>query len=122
MPFVDPTRDQICAFAQSPETGPVVMVNLLKFKPGKEGSYKEYGKQVGSMVVGRGGRIVYQGAAGPTVIGDEAWDEVLLVEYPSREAFLDMVQSEEYRAVVHLRTEAIEDSRLHPTFPGGSKG
>jgi hypothetical protein len=42
----------------------------------------------------------------------ESWDEVVLVHYPSRRAFLRMVQSDAYRAIVHHRTAALADSRL----------
>ena len=69
------------------------------------------------MIAEGGGRLVFRANSGASVIGDEAWDEVILVEYPSRKAFADMVTSEAYAAIAHLRTEALVDSRLHPTFP-----
>ena len=48
------------------------------------------------------------------VIGDEAedWDEVLVVEYPSRDAFFDMVTNPDYMATTHHRTAALERSAL----------
>jgi uncharacterized protein (DUF1330 family) len=48
------------------------------------------------------------------VIGEDAdrWDSVVLVEYPSRRAFLDMVSSPEYQAIAGRRTDALTDSRL----------
>lgn len=48
------------------------------------------------------------------VLGEERWDLVILVEYPTRQAFLDMVGSEEYLAIAHLRSEALERGELHP--------
>ena len=39
---------------------------------------------------------------------------VALVEYPSRQAFLDMIGSPEYQEIGHLRTEALELGELHP--------
>ena len=42
----------------------------------------------------------------------ETWDEVLLVEYPSRDAFVAMVQSPAYQAIVHHRSAALRDARL----------
>jgi uncharacterized protein (DUF1330 family) len=39
---------------------------------------------------------------------------VILVRYPSVQAFLDMVTSEGYQAITHLRTEALERAELHP--------
>ena len=46
--------------------------------------------------------------------GDD-WDAVVLVRYPSREVFAGMVRSPEYRAIEHLRMEALEDAVLQPT-------
>ena len=50
------------------------------------------------------------------VIGpvEERWDEVLLVEYPSVKAFLEMVNSDAYQSIVYHRTAALKDSRLIP--------
>ena len=42
----------------------------------------------------------------------EHWDEVLLVRYPSPEAFLAMLADPEYRAATIHRTAALADSRL----------
>jgi len=35
--------------------------------------------------------------------------------YPSRAAFIDMVESDEYKAVRNYRQDAIQDSRLYMT-------
>ena len=39
---------------------------------------------------------------------------MLLVQYPTRQAFLDMVSSPEYLEIAHLRTESLERAELHP--------
>jgi uncharacterized protein (DUF1330 family) len=97
------------------DEGPVMMLNLLTFKAegGKE-RYAEYGAAVLPLLEKVGGRLVFQGAASPVVLGKESWDLVLLVEYPTRRAFLEMIQSPEYQAIAHLRTEALERGELHP--------
>ena len=51
------------------------------------------------------------------LLGDASWDLVLLVEYPTRQAFLDMIGSPEYLAIAHLRTEALSKGELHPLDP-----
>ena len=97
------------------EEGPVAMLNLLAFKPdGGQERYAAYGAAVLPLLEGVGGRVVFQGAAAPVVIGTESWDLVLLVEYPTRGAFLEMIQSAEYQAIAHLRTEALARGELHP--------
>jgi uncharacterized protein (DUF1330 family) len=100
------------------EEGPVTMLNLLAFKPdGGRPRYLEYGAAVIPLVEKLGGRIVFQGAANPAVLGTDSWDHVVLVEYPTRRAFLDMIQSPEYQAIAHLRTEALTKGELHPIDP-----
>jgi uncharacterized protein (DUF1330 family) len=95
--------------------GPVTMLNLLSFKPeGGRERYLEYGAAVLPLLEKVGGRVVFQGQAAPAMFGEESWDLVLLVEYPNRQAFLDMVQSPGYQEIAHLRTEALAKGELHP--------
>lgn len=95
--------------------GPVTMLNLLAFKPdGGRERYAEYGVAVLPLLEKAGGRVVFQGEAAPALLGGESWDLVLLVEYPTRGAFVEMIQSPEYQAIAHLRTEALARGELHP--------
>lgn len=100
------------------DEGPVTMLNLLSFNlEGGRERYAEYGEAVLPLLEKAGGRLVFQGAAAPVVLGEDSWDLVLLVEYPTRGAFLEMVQSPEYQAIAHLRTEALAKGELHPLDP-----
>src|SRR3954468_16385671 len=45
------------------------------------------------------------------------WDAVLLVRYPSREAFSRMVADPEYQEVTAWRTEALTEAVLQATVP-----
>ena len=69
------------------------------------------------MVIERGGSFEIMASAHATVIGpaDEQWDEVILVQYPSRAAFLDMISSDAYQVAMVDREVALADSRLIPT-------
>ncbi|MGE0066444.1 MAG: DUF1330 domain-containing protein [Solirubrobacterales bacterium] len=109
-------QEGFAAFAaRTSEDTPVVMLNLLRFLPdGGEERYAEYGAAVTPMVEARGGRIVYAGAPATALLGEHSWHLVVLVEYPNRAAFLEMLGSEEYKAIAHLRTEALEKGELHP--------
>ena len=44
--------------------------------------------------------------------GFEAWDIAFIAEYPSSQAFIDMVRDPEYRLHVAHRTAGVADSRL----------
>jgi uncharacterized protein (DUF1330 family) len=99
------------------ERSPVVMLNLLKFTEGGRERYAEYGAGVAPLLERAGARVAFAGEGGSVVLGDDSWDLVLLVEYPSRGAFLEMIGSPEYGEIAHLRDEALEHSELHPLDP-----
>jgi uncharacterized protein (DUF1330 family) len=108
--------------------GPVVMLNLLKFKEraddggvsGRE-SYMRYGRSVKPMVEKLGGRMLWQGKADQVLIGAEDWDVVALVEYPSRDAFIKMAMSQEMTDIHHHREGGLERTVLIAcTEVGGS--
>jgi uncharacterized protein (DUF1330 family) len=110
-----PNEEGFADLLSRAEEGPVVMLNLLAFKPdGGRERYLEYGAAVLPLLEKAGGQVVFQGEASPVVLGGESWDLVLLVEYPTRRAFLEMVQSPDYQAIAHLRTEALAKGELHP--------
>lgn len=111
-----PNEAGLAAFSErSGEAGAVTMLNLLDFVPeGGRERYAEYGAAVAPLLEKAGARIVFAGDPGPVLLGEQSWDMVLLVEYPSRKAFLEMIGSKEYQAIAHLRTEALTRGELHP--------
>lgn len=113
-------KEGFAAFAERAADGkPLVMLNLLAFKPeGGRERYEEYGAAVAPLLEKAGGRIAFLGEPAAALIGEGSWDLVVLVEYPSRQAFLEMIGSPEYQAVGHLRTEALSRGELHPMDPG----
>ena len=119
MAFIMPTQDQFKRLMEEEYKGPIVMVNLLKFKPdGGAESYRKYFEATMDLMLGKAiTRVVYRGNGLMPVIGDEEWDEIALYEYPSIEAFIEMSRDERYQAVIHYRTEALVDSRLFCTVP-----
>jgi uncharacterized protein (DUF1330 family) len=116
-----PRPEAVEALAQSAEAGKVVMLNLLKFKSGGGvASYMEYVRRVTPILERIGSKIIFAGPVTSTVIGDQPWDSILLVEYPSRKAFVAMVTSPEYQAIHHFRDEALERGELHAVSPTGT--
>ena len=117
----NPNEAGFAAFSsQAGDDSPVVMLNLLAFVPdGGRERYEEYGAAVAPLLEKAGGRIVFAADSSLVLLGDDSWDLVALVEYPSRQAFLEMVGSPEYAAIAHLRTEALTKGELHPVTPLG---
>ena len=106
------------AFAARAEEGPLVMLNLLAFDPdGGAELYASYAEQTAPLLAEAGGRMLAAYRPGATLIGSEHWDLVALIEYPSRRAFMEMVSSEPYQAITHLRTEALTRAALVPMDP-----
>jgi uncharacterized protein (DUF1330 family) len=112
-------QEGLGAFAERrEEPSPVAMLNLLAFEAdGGRERYEEYGTAVAPIFEQAGGRILYAGRPAPAMIGDQSWDMVIIAEYPTRQAFLDMVTSPEYQEITHLRTEGLARAELHPMDP-----
>ncbi len=94
-----PTQEQIETLMRGPAGRPVVMVNLLTFKPAAdapdegvsgEEAYRRYAEKMRPFVESKGGRFIWIGRVDSQVIGTggEAFHMIGLVEYPSRQAFL----------------------------------
>ncbi len=134
MGSVEPRAEQIEALAGlEDDGGPIAMINLLRYRDraeyeegaadepcsGRE-AYLRYGAVAGGMVAQYGGEVVIGGPVRMTVIAPEGedWDDFILVKYPTRQAFLEMIGNPEYQACAYHRTAALDDSRLILTKPG----
>ena len=102
------------------------MVNLLKFKAktaddkSGEASYNKYGENVLKMVTERGGKIVWHGKPMGVLIGDneaDKWDYIVIIEYPSRDAFIEMTSAPKYDEIHGDREDGLERTALIPTRP-----
>ena len=116
--IVEPDLDVL--LAEDPG-GPVVMLNLLRFRPdGGAESYRRYAEYMAARVNDKYGlKVEYLGQCGRALVADEgqSWDMVVLVRYPDRQAFVDMIRDPDYRAGAHLRSEALVETVLQPTVP-----
>ncbi|MFV1362947.1 DUF1330 domain-containing protein [Mycolicibacterium elephantis] len=115
---LEPTARQLEELAARPADEPVVMINLLRFTDGGRESYLRYVREAGPHLQRVGGTVRYAGTAPTQVIGDGAkpwWDAILVVEYPSPAAFLDMVTNEDYLKIHEFRANALERGDLIAT-------
>lgn len=132
--YLHPGPDNMAAFMALPDDTPINMVNFLRYRDladypdghehaGKGWSgrraYEEYGRAIAVPFTKVGAKVIWRGAFQATTIGaaDEVWDDLLVVEYPSAKAFLQMIGDPEYQAGGINRTAALADSRLFRTSP-----
>jgi uncharacterized protein (DUF1330 family) len=118
-----PNSSQLKVLAESTDDGPVVMLNLLRFKAMADGidqgasgaeAYARYSMATEPFLRAVGGRLMKALVAKQSVVGPEEgeWDLILLVEYPSRQKFLEMASNPEYQKIHAHRDAALADSRL----------
>ena len=96
------------ALSESPNAGPVAMLNLVKYR--NREAYAEYGKLTAGLVAEHGGRMLWAGSIDEVVLdegGGTDWDFAAIVQYPSRQAFIDLVTSEQYLDANEVRREAV---------------
>ncbi len=98
-----PTPEQFQELMKGPQDQPVVMLNLLRFKPKADDShegdsgqeaYMRYGAEMRKFVESKGGRFIWAGRVDSQLIGEggEGFHAVGLVEYPSRKAFAEIAR------------------------------
>ncbi len=122
---IEPTPEQFHRLASSGDADPIVMLNLLRFKPRADGidaadgitgaeAYARYGAAVMSHLERVGGRVLMALTAKECVVGpfEGEWDMVVLAQYPSRRAFLRMASDPSYLEVHGHRAAALADARL----------
>jgi uncharacterized protein (DUF1330 family) len=116
---VDPTGADLKKFLAEDLGGPVVMLNLLRFKEGKRASYDEYLRAIRPFLDQYDARVLYVGDCSTKLVApkEHQWDTVLIVRYPSRQAFSSMVADPSYQEITGMRTEALEDAVLQATVP-----
>ena len=131
MPSIEPSPEKLQKLvAEANDDSPLVMINLLRYRDRAEypqGSdetpctgeeaYQRYAALVLPMLEELGAKLLWRGSVKHVVIGpaSEEWDEALLVQQPSRRAFLTLVSRPDYlRAAAH-RSAALADSRLIAT-------
>jgi len=118
MSGIENNKDQFQKLAANDNEGPFVMLNLLKFKKvGGRETYFRYMRESGPFVEAVGAKVIYFGKPKELLQGKEDWDLLMLVQYPSRKAFLKMATNPDYLKVHEFRVEGLERAVLYATDP-----
>ncbi|RLQ20600.1 DUF1330 domain-containing protein [Seongchinamella sediminis] len=123
---LQPTGDQVRAFRDRATGEPIAMLNLLKFKDKAEyedgrpcdlsgmEAYQLYAAAFRDIMEPRGVRILYTGEVRGLLIGggEDLWDEVAIIQYPSTQVMLDMLRDETYQQAQQHRAAGLEGQLL----------
>lgn len=130
--YLDPTQESGRAFFTRGISGPVVMLNLLRFRsmadysatpeiaPASpitgEAAYRLYMEHTLPHLKASGGEVLFFGQGGEFLIGPshERWDAAMLVRQASVASFLEFASNQDYLSGIGHRLAALEDSRLLP--------
>ncbi|HEY4112595.1 MAG TPA: hypothetical protein VGM17_00915 [Rhizomicrobium sp.] len=129
---LEPTMESGRAFVMRGLQGPVVMLNLLRFRAladyrsaphlmppspisGAE-AFRKYIDHTLPFLKQSGGELLFLGDGGDFLIGPpgERWDMAMLARQRSADSFVAFNSNPEYLAGLAHRTAALEDSRLLP--------
>lgn len=106
---LSPTDEEMADLAKRPPAGQIVIINLLKFKPGPgaRAAYDSY------MEGARGAshpqiEILHAGPALADVGMGSDWDYTIIARYPDFAAFASVVTSPVWRAADKHREQALE--------------
>lgn len=131
-PHLEPTQEAGREFFSRNIQGPVVMLNLMRFRKiadysdaphlaptatvSGEAAYKQYMDHTLPFLTKSGGKVLFYGSGGTYLVGpsDERWDAVMLVRQASLASFLAFASDQSYLLGIGHRTAALEDSRLLP--------
>jgi uncharacterized protein (DUF1330 family) len=130
--YLEPTQAAGFRLLQRGLRGPVVMLNLLRFRAVADYSafpeiapavpisgveaYERYMEHTMPFLKASGGEVLFFGEGGSFLIGpeEERWDRVMLVRQSSIESFIGFASDQDYLKGIGHRTAALEDSRLLP--------
>ena len=130
--YLDPTQAAGRAFMLRAIAGPVVMLNLLRFRDVADydgqpeltppqpisgaAAYDLYVAHSLPWLARSGGMVLYDGDGGDVLVGPETekWDRVMLVRQSSTDSFIAFADNPAYLAGLGHRRAALADSRLLP--------
>jgi len=123
---VYPNSGRVSALMSDYSAGPIVMLNLLKFRAkavyadGRKTdltgaqAYNLYAERMRTVVEREGGKLLFAGDIKSIVIGEveDLWDFAALVEYPSSAAFAKIATSPEVGEIGVHRAAGLEGQLL----------
>ncbi len=128
---IDASVEQLETLRKAEPTGPIVMINFLAFREravyaepvddadvSGSAAYARYGDLTAPLIARVGGRVLWSGRPRTRLVGEPGeWESVVLVRYPSRTAYLRMIQRSDYQLGTRHRDAGLERTELIVTTP-----
>ena len=116
---IEPSAEDLERFRAGDTGRPFVLVQLLRFTEGGREKYLQFSASAQGILRPLGGQVLYAGECVQPLSGED-WDAIVIVRYPSRAAYLEMLADPRYQSIVQLRREALREAALLPMddWPG----
>lgn len=112
--------DELAVFrriAQSGNDGPVLMLNLNKYRPEAQYPngklYTDYMSILDTLLLQVGGKVMWRTRVLGHLVGNQDIDEAIGIWYPSHQAFLNLMTAPASSDNMRLRTLAVAHADLH---------
>jgi uncharacterized protein (DUF1330 family) len=119
---IDPQPADLERFLANDQGRPFVLVQLLRFVEGGRERYVVYSTGALPILRSLGAQLIYGGECVDPLLAapGQAWDAIVVVRYPNRAAFAKLHEDPRYRAIEHLRREALREATMLPMddWPG----
>jgi uncharacterized protein (DUF1330 family) len=128
---LNPSESQLRELLASDLGGPLQFVNFLAFNEraqyaedhdetpvSGEEAYNRYGAVAIQHIMERGGSLFALNTIEQTLIGaDDGWHQIVIVQYPNVDAFIDMLCTPTYQAALHHRDAGLKATKLMVSRP-----
>jgi uncharacterized protein (DUF1330 family) len=119
---IEPSSTDLQRFRERDDRKSFVMVQLLRFGEAGRDRYLRYAGAAQPILTRIGAQVLYAGECTDPLLPAEgqSWDAIVLVRYPSRAAYVEMLADPAYQAIADLRREALREAALMPMddWPG----
>lgn len=119
---VEANSSDLDRFLESEAGRPFVLAQLLRFTEGGREIYLRYSVAAQPIVRSVGAQVLYAGECVEPLVASagHSWDAIVLVRYPNRAAYAQMLSDPAYRAIADLRRSALQEAMLLPMddWPG----
>jgi uncharacterized protein (DUF1330 family) len=120
--MIEPTPADLEAFRKGDNGRPFVLVQLLRFTERGRDKYLQYSATAQPILRALGAQVLYAGeCVEPLVAGEgPAWDAIVVARYPSRSAYVQLLDDPGFRAIADLRRAALREAVFLPMddWPG----